>query len=159
MQKIVPFLWFDGKAEEAAKLYVSVFPDSAITSTSYHGEEGPGPADGVLVVGFNLFGQAFRALNAGSGAKFTDAISFQVDCETQEEIDRYWDALVEGGEPVACGWLRDRFGVSWQITPAVMGELIGDPDPARAGRAMKAMMGMVKLDIAALKAAADGPSA
>ena len=159
MQKITPFLWFDGKAEEAAQLYTSVFPDSRIDHISRFGEEGPGPAGSAMVVEFTLLGQGFRGLNAGPQYKFTPAVSFQVDCETQEEIDRYWNTLLEGGEAMACGWLTDRFGLCWQITPSILGRLLSDPDPARSGRAMKAMMDMVKLDIAALERAANGETA
>ncbi len=155
MQKITPFLWFDGNAEEAALFYTTLFADSKIGNVSRYGEDGPGPAGGAMVVPFTLFGQEFLALNGGPHFTFTEAISFVVNCETQEEIDRYWTALTEGGQEVQCGWLKDRFGLSWQITPTVLGELLSGPDPVKNGRVMQAMMGMVKLDIGALKAAAD----
>lgn len=156
MQKITPFLWFDGKAEEAVRLYTSLFPGSEITSVSRYTEGMPLPAGSVMTMGFTLFGQKFTALNGGPYAKFTDAISFTVNCETQEEVDRYWGALSEGGEEVQCGWLRDRFGLSWQITPTILGELLSDPDPEKVGRVTQAMMRMVKLDVAGLRAAAEG---
>ncbi|RYG23150.1 VOC family protein [bacterium] len=156
MQRITPFLWLDGNAEEAASLYVSLFPNSKITNVSRYGEEGPGPAGTAMVVNFELFGQSFIALNGGPMYKFTEAVSFMVNCETQEEIDRYWSALTEGGEEVQCGWLKDKYGLSWQITPTALGELLGDPDPEKTGRVMQAMMGMVKLDIADLCNAYDG---
>lgn len=156
MQKITPFLWFDGNAEDATQLYTSVFPDSKIDHISRYGKEGPGPEGQAMVVGFTLFGQGFRALNGGSEFKFNESISFQVNCETQEEVDRYWNALTEGGTEVQCGWLKDRFGLSWQITPNVLGDLLSDPDPERSGRVMRAMMGMVKLDIEGLRQAAEG---
>lgn len=158
MQKITPFLWFDANAEEAAEFYVSIFEDARIDQVSRCGEAGPGPVGSALVVEFTLFGQRFRALNAGPLYKFNEAVSFQVDCETQEEVDRYWSTLTEGGQEVACGWLKDKFGLSWQITPTILGEYLGGPDLEGAGRAMKAMMGMVKLDIAALRRAYDGGS-
>lgn len=153
MQKITPFLWFDGNAEEAIDFYTSVFPDSKIGQVSRYGEDGPGPAETVMVGTFELFGQEFMVLNGGPHFKFTEAISFMVHCETQEEVDRYWNALTEGGSESQCGWLKDKFGLSWQIIPTVLGKLLGGPDPEKAQRVMKAMMGMVKLDIAALEAA------
>jgi predicted 3-demethylubiquinone-9 3-methyltransferase (glyoxalase superfamily) len=156
MQKISPFLWFDGNAEEAANLYTSLFPNSKITNVSRYGEGGPGPAGTAMVVNFQLFGQDFFALNGGPMYKFTEAISFMVHCETQEEVDRYWSALTDGGEEVQCGWLKDKYGLAWQITPTVLGELLSDPDPEKSGRVMQAMMGMVKLDIAGLQKAYDG---
>jgi predicted 3-demethylubiquinone-9 3-methyltransferase (glyoxalase superfamily) len=157
MQRITPFLWFDTQAEEAANLYVSLFRDSKILNISRYGEEGPGPAGQVMVVNFQLEGMQFRALNAGPIFKFTEAISFQVDCETQEEVDYLWNSLIaDGGQESMCGWLKDKFGLSWQITPRVLGEYISDPDPEKSGRAMQAMMQMQKLDIAELKRAYDG---
>ncbi|KQO65106.1 VOC family protein [Curtobacterium sp. Leaf261] len=153
MQRIVPFLWFDGQAEEAATLYTSLFPDSRIDTVNRMSD---GDATTTTVVEFTLAGQRWRAMNGGPGHPHNDAVSFQVDVDDQQELDRYWDALTDGGEEVACGWLRDRWGVAWQITPTRMSELLSDPDPERAARTMTAMMDMVKLDIAALEAAADG---
>lgn len=157
MQKITPFLWFDNQAEAAARFYVSVFKDAAIGPISRYGEAGPGPAGSVMVVEFTLAGQVFRALNAGPIFKFNEAISFQIDCEDQAEVDHYWNALTaDGGQPGQCGWLKDRFGLSWQVTPKALGLLVGTGDQARAGRVMQAMMGMTKLIIADLEAAAAG---
>ena len=151
MQKITPFLWFDTQAEEAARFYVSIFKNSKI------GQIARGEGGKVMVVGFELDGLKFTALNGGPLYKFTEAISLQVDCAGQAEIDELWNRLTaDGGEPGRCGWLKDRFGLSWQIVPANMGQLIGGDDPAKAGRAMQAMMGMNKLDIAALEAARAG---
>ena len=157
MPRISPFLWFDTQAEEAANFYVSIFPNSRITKVSRYGEGGPGPKGSVMVVAFELDGQHILALNGGPHFKFTEAISLVVDCKTQEEIDHYWQKLTtDGGQEVQCGWLKDKFGLSWQIVPAQMGEIMSDPDPSRAKRAMQAMMKMKKLDINALKAAAAG---
>jgi predicted 3-demethylubiquinone-9 3-methyltransferase (glyoxalase superfamily) len=163
IQKIVPCLWFDSQAEEAAKFYVSVFERaSRITQVTHYGEEGKevhGQKPGtVMTVAFELEGQQLTALNGGPHFKFNEAISLQVMCETQDEIDRYWGKLSAGGDDKAqqCGWLKDRYGLSWQIVPAVMPELIGDRDPAKAGRVMKAMLKMKKLDIATLKKAHAG---
>lgn len=156
MQKISPFLWFDNKAEEAAEFYVSIFENSSITSVSRYPEDGPlsGTALGVTFV---LDGLEMQALNAGPRFQFTEAISLFVKAETQPEIDRLWEQLTnDGGEPSQCGWLKDRFGLSWQIVPPLLGELLGDPDPEKAGRVMQAMMGMTKIDIADLRAAYDG---
>jgi predicted 3-demethylubiquinone-9 3-methyltransferase (glyoxalase superfamily) len=155
MGSITPCLWFDTEGEEAAKFYVSVFKNSRILDTSYYGEAGPRPAGTVLTVEFELDGQAFTALNGGPEFTFSEAVSFQISCADQAEVDYYWDNLGEGGEPGPCGWLKDRYGVSWQVVPAALVELLSDPDPARAARATKAMMSMGKLDIAALRAAAD----
>ena len=151
-QKITPMLWFDGDAEEAARLYVSIFDDAEIGHVSRI------PDGTTLVVEFTLAGQRFTALNGGPQYSFTPAVSFVVDCDTQEEVDRYWDLLSEGGPPEAqqCGWLQDRFGVSWQVVPRQLGEYMSDPDPEKAGRTMQAMLQMKKLDIAALKRAHDG---
>ena len=157
-QKITTFLTYESRAEEAATFYVSLFKHSKIVSVSRYGDNQPLPKGTVLTVAFELDGQRFVALNAGAQfqGKFSDAMSLSVDCETQAEIDELWDKLIaDGGSPVACGWLHDRFGVSWQIVPREMGELIGSADPARANRVMQAMMKMVKLDIAALKRAAE----
>jgi predicted 3-demethylubiquinone-9 3-methyltransferase (glyoxalase superfamily) len=156
MQQITPFLWFDGNAEEAVNFYVSVFPNSKIKSTARYGDAGPGPKGSVMTMSFHLDGMDFVALNGGPHYKFTPAISFVANCETQEQVDHLWDNLVEGGKPMACGWLTDRFGLSWQITPTALMKLLQDKDPARAKRAMQAMMTMVKLDITALNRAADG---
>jgi predicted 3-demethylubiquinone-9 3-methyltransferase (glyoxalase superfamily) len=150
MPKPVPFLWFDGQAEAAAELYTSVFPRSTITEISR-----TGPGEPAMTVSFTLDGEPFTALNGGPQFAFTEAISFQVPCADQEEVDRYWSLLSEGGEEGRCGWLKDRFGLSWQVVPTALPGLLGDPDPDRAQRAMTAMMGMAKLDIAAMRAAAD----
>ncbi len=156
MPTITPCLWFDTEGKEAAELYVSVFENSRITDVSYYGEAGPRPAGTVLTVSFELDGQPFLALNGGPEFSFTEAISFQVHCPTQRDVDRFWDALGAGGEPGQCGWLKDRFGVSWQIVPAELPSLIGDPDPERAGRAMRAMLTMQKLDVDVIRRAAEG---
>jgi len=156
MQTISPFLWFDDQAEEAAEFYVSVFPNSRILGVSRYGEGAPRPAGTAMSVTFVLDGLELQALNGGPEFHFTEAISFFVKAETQDEIDRLWARLTEGGEPGRCGWLKDRYGLSWQIVPPVLFELLGDPDPAASSRAMQAMLGMSKLDIAALRAARDG---
>ncbi|MEY2404234.1 MAG: hypothetical protein QOD38_1785 [Acidimicrobiaceae bacterium] len=156
MPQITPNLWFDTQSEEAAEFYVSVFPNSKITKVSYYGEAGPRPAGTVLTVVFVLDGQEFTAINGGPEFTFDEAVSFLINCADQEEVDYYWDKLSEGGEESQCGWLKDKYGLSWQVVPAAMDELFTDPDPARADRAMKAMLGMRKLDVAALQAAADG---
>jgi predicted 3-demethylubiquinone-9 3-methyltransferase (glyoxalase superfamily) len=155
-QKITPFLWFDGNAEEAARFYVSVFKNSKIVTTVRYGDAGPGPKGSVMTVVFSLDGQEFIGLNGGPHFKFTEAVSFSIDCKTQEEVDYYWDRLSAGGEPSQCGWLKDRFGLSWQVNPGVLGEMLGDPEPARAKRVMEAMLKMQKIDIAALKRAYAG---
>jgi predicted 3-demethylubiquinone-9 3-methyltransferase (glyoxalase superfamily) len=155
-QVITPFLWFDSRAEEAAEFYVSVFPDSRINSVTRYGEAGPGPAGSAMTVDFMLRGQSFVALNGGPVFTFTPAISFVVDCETQEEVDRYWSRLSSGGSEGQCGWLTDKFGLSWQVVPTALGRLLGDPDPERANRATQAMLGMKKLVVAELEAAAEG---
>lgn len=156
MPKITPWLWFDNEAEEAAKFYTSVFDNSRVLDISYYGDAGPRPAGTVMTVTFELDGQEFVALNGGPEFKFTEAISFQVPCSSQEEVDAYWSALSAGGEESQCGWLKDKYGLSWQIVPTALGEVLGDPDPAAAQRAMKAMLQMSKLDIAALRRAAKG---
>ena len=154
MQKITPFLWFDNQAEEAANFYTSIFKNSRITNVMRNGEGWPGPVGSVLTVDFALEGQPFTALNGGPEFKFTPAISLFVHCKSQAEVDELWSKLLEGGgEADACGWLRDKFGVSWQITPDVLLQYIQDEDPAKAKRAMDAMLGMKKIDIAALEAA------
>lgn len=157
MQKIVPFLWFDGKAEEAMTFYTSIFKNSKIVNVVRCGDHGPGPKGSVLTGTFQLEGQQFMALNGGPMYKFTPAISLFVNCETQAEVDELWDKLTaDGGQPVQCGWLTDKFGVSWQIIPTALMQLLSDKDPGRAGRATQAMMQMVKIDIAKLQQAADG---
>lgn len=155
-QKITPFLWFDDKAEEAANFYVSIFKNSKIGSMSRYGEAGPGPKGGVMVVSFQLNGQEFAALNGGPQFKFTPAISFLVNCETQQEVDELWEKLSQGGRKDRCGWLQDKYGVSWQIIPTVLGKLMSDPDREKASRVMKAMLQMDKIEIKALEAAHKG---
>lgn len=150
MQKITPCLWFDGKALEAAEFYVSIFPSSAISRVDRYLEGSPGTPGTVMTVEFSLKGEKFLALNGGPEFKFTPAVSFIVDCETQGEVDHYWARLTEGGEEVQCGWLTDRYGVSWQVTPNVLNKLLTGPDRARAQRVFTAMLGMKKLVIAAL---------
>ena len=154
--RITPNLWFDGNAVEAAEFYCSVFKNSKIVSTADYPENSPGPAGTVMVVEFELDGQRFVGINGGPEFTFSEAVSFQINCSDQEEIDYFWEKLTDGGEEVQCGWLRDRYGVSWQVTPDGMDEVFSDPDKSRAERAMQAMLGMKKIDIAALQAAADG---
>jgi predicted 3-demethylubiquinone-9 3-methyltransferase (glyoxalase superfamily) len=156
MPRITPNLWFDTQALEAAGFYVSIFPSSRITNVSHYGEAGPRPAGTVLTVDFELDGQPFTAINGGPEFTFEEAVSFLVDCADQDEVDYYWANLSAGGEEGPCGWLKDRYGLSWQVVPSELGRLITDPDPQRANRAMKAMLGMGKIDVAALRAAADG---
>lgn len=156
MQKITTFLWYDDKAEEAANLYVSLFKNSKIESMSRYGDAGPGPKGSVMVVQFQLDGQQFTALNGGPIFKFTEAISLMVNCETQEEVDRLWEKLSEGGKKDHCGWLKDKYGLSWQIVPTALGKLMSDPDREKAARVTKAMLQMNKLDISALQKAYDG---
>lgn len=152
MQKIKPCLWFDDQAEEAANFYVSVFGgDSAVVDITHYTEASPGEAGKVLTVDFRLAGQEYIGLNGGPMFHFSEAVSLSVDCETQEEVDRFWDRLTEGGEESMCGWLKDRYGLSWQIVPRALPELLADPDKDRAERVMKAMLGMRKLDIQALR--------
>jgi len=152
MPKITPYLWFDHQAEEAVHLYVSLFPDSRIVSIHRYGESGPGSKGQVMMVTFELAGQRFMALNGGPKFRFTEAISLLVNVETQAELDRLWDRLIaDGGQPSMCGWLKDKFGLSWQIIPTVLGELLQDQDPECARRVMQAMLGMRKLDIQALQ--------
>jgi len=157
--KIIPNLWFDTEAEEAAGFYTSVFKSSRIVSTTHYTEAGPRPAGMVMTVEFELDGQRFVAINGGPEFTFDEAVSFQITCDSQEEVDYYWERLSERGEEGPCGWLKDRYGLSWQVVPAGMEELFADPDPTRAARAMQAMFGMRKLDIAALRSAADGAPA
>jgi predicted 3-demethylubiquinone-9 3-methyltransferase (glyoxalase superfamily) len=151
MQKIVPFLWFDGNAEEAAKFYVSIFKNSKMGTIRRYGEAGPGPKGSVMSAEFQLEGQNFIALNGGPQFTFTPAISFFVNCETQQEVDELWEKLSAGGRPDRCGWLQDKFGLSWQIIPTALGKLMGDPDPRKSGRVMKAMLQMNKIDIKGLE--------
>ena len=153
MKKITPFLWFDSRAEEAANFYTAIFPNSKIVSMMRSGEAGPGPKGSVLSTTFELQGQEFIALNGGPMFTFSPAISFFVPCETQEEIDKFWEKLSEGGEKQRCGWLKDKFGVSWQIVPTVLGQLLQDKDAEKSKRVMNAMLQMDKLDIASLKRA------
>jgi predicted 3-demethylubiquinone-9 3-methyltransferase (glyoxalase superfamily) len=155
-QTIIPNLWFDTEAEEAADFYISVFPNSRVVHVARYTEAGPRPAGTVMTVEFELDGQRFVGINGGPEFTFSEAVSFQITCETQDEIDAYWEQLSAGGSEGPCGWLKDRFGLSWQVVPSGMDELFSDPDPTRATRAMQAMLGMGKLDIEALRAAADG---
>ena len=156
MQKITPFLWFDNQAEEAANFYVSIFKNSEIISIARYGKAGPGPEGGVMTVEFQLDGQKFVALNGGPHFKFTEAISFVMNCETQQEVDVYWEKLSEGGEESMCGWLKDKYGLSWQIVPTILVKLLQDKDPVKAKRVMEAMLQMKKIDIKNLKQAYDG---
>jgi predicted 3-demethylubiquinone-9 3-methyltransferase (glyoxalase superfamily) len=156
MQKITPFLWFNDNAEEAMKFYVSVFKNSKIGRVARYGDAGPGPKGTVMTASFQLEGQEFVALNGGPKFKFTEAISFVVNCETQKEVDELWKKLSEGGEKGRCGWLKDKFGLSWQIAPTALGKMFSDADPVRSQRVMKAMLQMDKLDIAGLKKAYEG---
>ena len=156
MQKITPFLWYDNQAEEAANFYVSIFKNSKVLSVSRYGDAGPGPKGSVMVASFELEGQKFTALNAGPRFKFTEAISFVVNCETQEEVDYFWEKLTAGGgQESMCGWLKDKYGLSWQIVPTVLFELFQDKDPEKSRSVMQAMLQMKKMDIATLKRAAE----
>jgi predicted 3-demethylubiquinone-9 3-methyltransferase (glyoxalase superfamily) len=155
MQKITPFLWFDTQAEEAASFYASIFKNSRVKSVARYGDAGPGPKGTVMTASFELNGQEFIALNAGPKFKFSPAISFVVNCETQEEVDYYWEKLSAGGRTDQCGWLTDKFGLSWQVVPTVLGQLMASKDPQKSQRVMKAMLQMTKLDIAKLQRAAD----
>jgi len=156
MQKITPFLWFDGHAEEAMNFYVSIFKNSKVLKVTRYGEAGPGPKGTVMSATFQLKGQDFFALNGGPLFSFTPAISFFVNCETQQEVDELWEKLSEGGQKERCGWLKDKYGLSWQIIPSALGEMLGDKDPAKASRVMHAMLQMNKIDIKGLKQAYDG---
>lgn len=153
MQKITPFLWFDHQAEEAAKFYVSLFKNSKIIKIARYGEAGPGPAGTVMTVRFQLDGQEFVALNGGPLFKFNESVSFVVNCKTQEEVDEFWEKLSAGGQKSRCGWLKDQYGLSWQIVPAILNELASDPDPAKSQRVMQAMLQMDKLDLKVLQQA------
>ncbi len=156
VQKIRPFLWFDTQAEEAVNFYVSVFPNSTIGRIGRYGEAGPGPAGSVMTIDFELDGQRFTALNGGPHYKFDAAISFVIECKDQAEVDRYWDRLsTDGGQPVQCGWVTDKFGLSWQVVPTILYDLVLDADPEKARKTTQAMLGMIKLDIAGLQAAHD----
>lgn len=155
-QRITPFLTFDNNAEEAANFYTSVFKDASIDSIARYGEGAPAPQGSVMTVSFTLFGQKFTALNGGPHFKFSDGISFVVNCNDQEEVDYYWERLTDGGQEVACGWLKDKYGVAWQITPVRLIELITDKDPVKAKRAMQAMMKMIKIDLPTLEKAVEG---
>ena len=154
MQKITPCLWFDTEGEEAARFYTSVFPNSKITDVTRYGSAGPRPEGTVMTVSFELDGQKFVALNGGPDFMFNEAISFQVSCETQDEVDAYWSKLSDGGEEGPCGWLKDRFGVSWQIIPTALPELLANPDGEKSQRVMQAMLGMKKIEIGELERAA-----
>ncbi|MBP8182307.1 MAG: VOC family protein [Acidimicrobiia bacterium] len=149
MDQITPCLWFDGNGLEAAEFYVGLFPDSAIVATS------PGPDGGPLVINFTLMGRPFQALNGGPNFVFNEAVSMSVPCDDQAEVDRLWDALLDGGQEAMCGWVKDRFGLWWQVVPKDLGQYLGDPDPARAARATEALMSMQKIDLSRIKAAAD----
>ena len=157
MQKITPFLWFDGKAEEAAKFYTSIFKNSKIGKISRYGEAGPGPKGAAMSATFQLEGQEFIALNGGPQFTFSPAISFFVNCETQQEVDELWKNLSEGGREDRCGWLQDKYGLSWQIIPTVLLKMMSDPDPKKSSRVMKAMLQMVKIDVRRLQEAYDQP--
>ena len=154
--KIVPNLWFDTQAEDAANFYLSVFPNSRIVGTTHYTDAGPREAGMVLTVEFELDGQRFVGINGGPNFTFDEAVSFQINCKDQAELDYYWDRLTDGGEEGPCGWCKDRFGLSWQVVPTGMEAMLNDPDPDRATRAMKAILGMGKIDIDALRRAADG---
>ena len=156
MQKISPFLWFDDQAEEAMNFYVATFENSKAGKVTRYGDAGPGPKGSVMTASFELEGQQFTALNGGPRFKFTEAISFVVNCKTQNEVDELWAKLSEGGQTQQCGWLKDRFGLSWQIVPSVLIELLNDPDPQKSERVMQAMLQMTKIDIAKLRQAYEG---
>jgi predicted 3-demethylubiquinone-9 3-methyltransferase (glyoxalase superfamily) len=156
VQKINPFLWFDNQAEEASKFYVSIFKNSRINKIVHYGAAGPGPEGSVMTVAFELEGQEFTALNGGPVYKFTEAVSFVVNCDSQDEVDYYWEKLTDGGEESVCGWLKDKYGLSWQIVPTVMVEMMSDPDPEKAKRVTEAMLKMVKIDIKTLEIAYEG---
>ena len=157
MSRITPFLWFDTQAEEAATFYTSIFENSRIVDVSRYGDAGPGPGGSVMIVRFELDGDEFLALNGGpEHFAFNESVSFVVSCRSQEEVDHYWERLSEGGEEGPCGWLKDRYGLSWQVVPEQMGRIMGNPDPVKAKRAMEAMLAMKKLDVAVLERAAEG---
>ena len=156
MQRIHPFLWFDNQAEEAMQFYCSIFKNSKIGKITRYGGSGPSPKGSVMTASFELEGQQFTALNGGPHFKFNEAVSFVVDCESQAEVDELWEKLSAGGEPGRCGWLKDKFGLSWQIIPSALGDLLGNPDPQKSKRAMEAMLKMTKIDIAQLRKASEG---
>jgi len=156
MQKITPFLWFDDRAEEAMNFYTSIFKNSKVGRVTRYGDAGPAPKGSVMSATFQLEGQEFMALNGGPMFSFTPAVSFFVNCETQEEVDELWEKLSEGGKKERCGWLKDKFGLSWQIIPSILGQLLGDKDPAKSARVMQAMLQMTKIEIEGLKRAARG---
>ena len=156
MPKITPFFWFDGQAEEAASFYVSLFPNSRILKVARYGDAGPGEKGKAMTVVFELDGTEFIALNGGPHFKFNEAVSFSIDCKSQEEVDHYWDNLTKGGVESQCGWLKDKYGLSWQVNPTVLGEMLTDPDPIKAKRVMEAMLKMKKIVIADLRAAYNG---
>ncbi len=153
MQTITPFLWFDTQAEEAANFYVSIFKNSRILAITRYGDAGPGPKGSVMTVRFQLDGQEFIALNGGPHFKFTEAVSFSVDCKTQAEVDEFWEKLSAGGQEGPCGWLKDKYGLSWQVNPTILGEMLHDPDPQKAQRVVQAMLKMKKIDIQGLRRA------
>ena len=153
MQKITPFLWFDNNAEEAVNFYASIFKDAKILEVVRYGEAGPGPEGTAMTVSFELFGQEFIALNGGPHFKFNEAISFSVNCETQEEVDEFWEKLTDGGTESRCGWLKDKYGLSWQVNPSILGKMLNDTDPQKAKRVMEAMLQMDKIDIPTLQRA------
>jgi predicted 3-demethylubiquinone-9 3-methyltransferase (glyoxalase superfamily) len=155
MPRITPNLWFDTQGLDAAEFYCSIFPNSKINNVMYYGEAGPRPAGTVLTVDFELDGQEYTAINGGPEFTFDEAVSFLINCADQAEVDYYWDRLLEGGEESQCGWLKDRYGLSWQVVPVGLNDALNDPDPKRAERAMRAMLGMKKLDLGAVQAAAD----
>jgi len=155
VQKITPFLWFDSQAEAAANFYVSIFNNSRVLGISRYGEAGPGPKGSVMTVDFELDGQGFTGLNGGPHFKFTEAVSFVVHCKTQEEVDTFWGKLLEGGQESQCGWLKDKYGLSWQIVPTILAEMLRDPDPQKSKRVLEAMLKMTKIDIAGLTRAYD----
>jgi len=157
MQKITPFLWFDNNAEEAVNFYASIFKDARIIEIVRYGEAGPGPAGSAMTVQFELFGQEFIALNGGPHFKFNEAISFSVNCESQQEVDEYWRKLTEGGTESRCGWLKDKYGLSWQVNPTILGKMLNDKDPQKAKRVMEAMLQMDKIDIPTLQRAYEAP--
>ena len=160
MSKITPFLWFDTQAEEAAEFYTSVFGNSRVLSVNRYGDAGPGPSGSVMIVRFELDGREFVALNGGpEHFNFNESVSFTVNCSSQDEVDYFWEKLTEGGEEGPCGWLKDKYGLSWQVVPDRLPELVSDPDPERSQRAMRAMFQMKKIDIAALERAAAAPTA
>lgn len=156
MQKVITYLWFDTEAEEAAEFYTSIFENSKITHVQRYGDAGPGPAGSAMTVDFELDGQRFIALNGGPHFRFTEAISLYIDCADQSEVDFFWSRLTAGGEPSQCGWLKDRYGLSWQVIPRDLPELLGDSDPEKASRAMQAMLSMTKIDVEVLRKAHQG---